>query len=294
MLRDREIDVIHTHASRAHFFGVLLRGATGISVVATAHAHRLQGHWAFNDHVITLSAAGDRFQRWNLVRRSHRSVVHQFVDVDRFAPPDAAERLVARGSIGVDPGVPVVGYVGSLFREKGVQDAIAAWRRVADAVPAARFVIAGDGPADFVRQLQTAVAAHASPDRVRWLGRRSDIPRVMSAIDVLVLPSHDEAAPIVALEALAAGVPVVATRVGGTPEYVADGETGVLVPSGDRKALSDALILLLSDDGLRAQYGRRARLHVVERFSLARQAARVEAVLARAAARDPRARASKG
>src|SRR5262245_43377490 len=67
LLRQRDVDVIHTHASRAHSFGVLLRAVARIPVMATAHAHRLQVHWALNNHVVTLSAAGVRFQRWNLV-----------------------------------------------------------------------------------------------------------------------------------------------------------------------------------------------------------------------------------
>jgi len=285
LLRDRDVDVIHTHASRAHFFGVLLRAATGIPVVATAHAHRLQGHWAFNNHVIALSTAGARFQRWNLVPASRVSLVHQFVDTAVFSPPDEARRRDARAALALRDSALAVGYVGSIFREKGLQDLVAAWPAVAAAIEEAQLVIAGDGPPAFLHELRAAIAAQPLPHRVDWLGRRGDIPLVMCALDVLVVPSHDESASIVGIEAMAAGLPVVATRVGGIPEYVADGVAGVLIDRGDRSALSEALIRLLCESRRRAEYGRQGRARALEQFSLPVQVAKIEAILARASTR---------
>ena len=281
LLRDRRIDVIHTHSSRAHFFGVLVRRFAAIPVVATAHSRRLQAHWMLNDHVIAVAGAVRRFQRWNLVRSSRITVVHQFVDADTFFPADDEGRRASRAAIGIDPSMALVGSVGSVFREKGLQDLVAAWPAVVAAVAHAHLVIVGDGPPAFVRELRTALEAQRVPRHVTWLGRRDDVPRIMRALDVLALPSHDEAAPAVALEAMASGVPVVATRVGGVPEYVADGHTGSLVGRGNVKELSDALTRLLTDTTVRIDYGRRARERVLEQFSLPVQVTKIEHVFER-------------
>jgi len=281
LLRDRGIDLIHTHSSRAHFFGVLLRRFAGIPVVATAHSRRLQAHWMLNDHVIAVADAVRRFQRWNLVRPSRITVVHQFVDADAFFPADPEGRRASRAAIGIDPSMALVGSVGSVFREKGSQDLVAAWPAVVAAVPHAHLVIVGDGPPAFVRELQAALEAQRVQRHVTWLGRRDDVPRIMRALDVLALPSHDEAAPAVALEAMASGVPVVATGVGGVPEYVADGLTGTLVSRGNATELSDALTRLLTDITVRMDYGRRARARVLEQFSLPVQVTKIERVFER-------------
>ena len=278
LLRDRRIDLIHTHLSRAHFFGALIRRIAGIPVVATAHSRRLQAHWMLNDHVIAVAAAVARFQRWNLVRPGRITVVHQFVDADTFFPVDDAGRRAARAAIGIDPSIALVGSVGSVFRAKGLQDLVAAWPAVVAAVPNAHLVIVGDGPAAFVRELQTALTVRRVQHRVTWLGRRDDVPQIMRALDVLALPSHDEAAPAVALEAMASGVPVVATRVGGVPEYVVDGVCGTLVPRAGVRELSDALARLLIDARVRMDYGRHARDRVIEQFALPVQVTKIERV----------------
>ncbi len=287
LLAERQIDVVHTHMSRAHFFGVLLKFSARIPVVATAHSRWLQGHWMFNTHVIAVSEAVARFHRWNLVPAGRIAVVHQFVNADEFSPPDDRCRRRVRATLGFDDSTALVGFVGSVFREKGPQDLIAAWPAVVAAVPKAHLAIIGEGPDDLAGELRRAVDAARLQSHVSWLGRRDDVARLMGALDVLAMPSHAETAGLAALEAMASGVPVVAAQVGGVAEYVADGETGLLVRRGDRGGLAAAIAGLLTDPGRRRRFGEAGRARVVARFSAAVQVPKIEAVLNRAIRRNP-------
>jgi glycogen(starch) synthase len=151
---------------------------------------------------------------------------------------------------------PRVGYVGRLVPQKRPDLAVGALERMRSP---AHLVVVGDGP---VRPaLERRAAASAAPDRISFHGLvpHAEIPAVLSSLDVLVLPSAYEELGSVLVEAMAAGLPVVATRVGGIPEVVADGVTGLLVPAGDATALAGALDRLLGDPALTARLGRCAR-----------------------------------
>jgi glycosyltransferase involved in cell wall biosynthesis len=134
--------------------------------------------------------------------------------------------------------------------------------------PEACLVIAGDGPCrDALTRLSRELGVE---DRVWLLGQRSDVPVVLAAMDVFALPSIAEGMSNTALEAMATGLPVVATRVGGSPELVADGLTGRLVPRGDERALREALAAYLEDSHLRDVHGKAARQRAAEQFGLDR------------------------
>jgi glycosyltransferase involved in cell wall biosynthesis len=131
-------------------------------------------------------------------------------------------------------------------------------------------------------------AAHLGVDSmIIWSGQRTDVADIMSALDTFVQPSLEETFSLVTAEAMAAGLPVVATAVGGVPECVSAGETGVLVPPADAGALAGALIGLLRDAPLRRRLGEAARKRVQERFSPETQVPRIEAALSLAAQRRP-------
>ena len=269
VVRERRIDVIHTHLSRAHFFGVLLRRLAGVPVVATAHSARLQPHWWWNDHVIAVSEATARFQRRvNLVPRGRLSVVHNFVPLPGPIAADARPRL--RASLGVAPDELLLGRVGSLFREKGVVHLV----RALSKIPKAKLLLVGDGEAEVA--LRAEAANRGVTERVIFAGPRSDVSEILAALDVFVLPSLVEAFPMAILEAMAAGLPVVATRVGGVSECVADGETGLLVPPGDPEALAHAIASL--DPGRRRTFGDAGRRRVREHFTAERLVPRIEAI----------------
>ncbi len=154
-----------------------------------------------------------------------------------------------------------VGFVGRLHREKGIVELGAAWPRIAQAVPAAHLLIAGAGEHEHVLR-----AALASTPRVHWLGYRTDVPALMKAFDLLVLPTHHEGFPNAIVEAMAAGLPVVSTRVDGPLDAVEDEVTGRLVAAGDADALANAVIALLRDRDTRARMGEAAFASARRRF----------------------------
>ena len=138
--------------------------------------------------------------------------------------------------------------------------------RVRRAVPDARFLIVGDGPQR--GELEALAQSLAISDAVRFLGTRSDVPEVLSLIDVLALSSHIEANPVSILEAMAAEKPVVATRVGSVDKAVHDGRSGYLVSPGSEEELAGRLIELLRDRPRAAAFGRAGRQHVLEHASI--------------------------
>ncbi|HET6953658.1 MAG TPA: glycosyltransferase, partial [Acidimicrobiales bacterium] len=169
-------------------------------------------------------------------------VVPNGVPAARCPVPTADDRAAARARFGVPAGAAVVGYVGALTVEKCVASAVAAVARCRGM----HLVVAGDGPEH--RALEAQARADA-PGRVTFAGVVPGARPVLAASDVLVLPSRSEGMPGVLIEAGLSGVPVVASAVGGVPEVVADGETGVLVPPGDEAALAAALQRVVDGGG---------------------------------------------
>jgi glycosyltransferase involved in cell wall biosynthesis len=182
-------------------------------------------------------------------------------------------------------------YVGTIDERKDLLTLLRALRRLREGGVAAQVIVAGrvNNPA-YEAQVRAYLAAHALDGAVHLLGL-VERPRLMEEYErcaVLALPSREENAPLVVLEAMAAGKPVVATRVGGVPDLVAEGETGYIVPSGDDAAMAQRLGELLGDAAMRAQMGQRARVVARERFHVARIAQRYYE-LYRRLAQPPRA-----
>ena len=286
--REHSIDVLHTHMSRAHFFGVLLRWLSGVPSVATAHNRYVQLHWMFNDRVIAVSEATGRFHRtYNFVRRTRLDVIHNFVDYRRFAEVAESKRALVRAGFGVAPTSLLIGSIGDVIPEKGLIHLVRALSKVRCAVPGARLLVAGGGSAAYRAEVERAADELGVASMVIWAGWRSDVADIMQALDVFVLASLAETFSLVAAEAMAAGLPVVATAVGGVPECVSAGETGVLVPPADGGALADALIGLLRDAALRRRLGEAGRQRVRQLFSPEVQVPRIESALSLAARQRP-------
>ena len=191
------------------------------------------------------------------------------VDAARFAPE---ARPAARGALGVSPDTVVLGTVGRLDPVKDHVGLVDAFARVAGECPAAILVLVGDGPCRSA--VEARIAGHGVGDRVRLLGQRLDVPALLAGFDAFALPSRAEGMSNTILEAMAAGVPVVATRVGGSPEMVEDGVTGSLVPPGDPGRLAAALGRYAGDPHLRAIHGKAGRERVLAEFDLPRMAER--------------------
>jgi glycosyltransferase involved in cell wall biosynthesis len=286
LIRESRIDVIHSHQTRASNFALAMKLLTGVPSVATAHSRHLEFHWMWHDHVIAVSeATRDFHRRFNLCPSRRLSVIHCFVDTDRYRPqPDLVRRAV-RQEFGVAPDEPLLGIIGQVCQRKGLIHLVESLRLLDAASPRARVLIIGieDPPyAELVRE--TAKKLHVA-DRLIWADQRRDIDRLYGALDVLVVPSLEEQIPIAMLEAMACGLPIVATHVGGIPECITDGVEGLLVPPANPESLALALWNVLENGQLREQLAQAGRRRITEQFSRERNTQRVVDVLAEVARR---------
>jgi glycosyltransferase involved in cell wall biosynthesis len=283
IVRKKNVEIIHTHMSRAHFFGVLLRWFAGVPCVATAHNRLLQLHWMFNDHVIAVSEATRRFQhRVNLVRNSRLTTIPNFID-DRSVPSlTPARRAAVRAQIGADEASLLLGVVGAIIPRKGQIYLVRALPKILAACPKARLVLVGttEFTSDYVSQVRDEADRLGVASHIVWTGHRDDAAEIMSALDLFVLPSLEESLPLTILEAMATGLPIVATAVSGVPEVVRPNETGILVPPRDCNALADAILALLADPERRRQFGQAGQRLVKTHHSIGTQVTAIEQVLA--------------
>jgi len=218
-----------------------------------------------------LSLAVSRAVRDNLVIQGGLDpakvrIVANGVDV---AAIDAARPGKAvRRELGLPEGVPVIGLVGRLDHwGKGHRELFTAMARLRERHPVHALIV-GSGRRE--AEVQELAASLGLAGAVHFLGLRRDVPDLLSAMDILVLPSHTEGFGLALVEAMAAGLPVIATSVGALPEVVTEGENGLLIPPRDAGALAGALERLLSDPALAQRLGANARTHVREHFSLDR------------------------
>jgi glycosyltransferase involved in cell wall biosynthesis len=256
LLRRERPDILHASSSKAGALGRLAAALTGVPIrIFTVHG------WAFSAH----TGAAARLYRWAdrlmkplttvtiCVAEHERETglsAHTCSPADTVVIPNAIDvRLAPVARNGTRrPRVVAVG------RLKAPKDFLTLVRAVAELPPeACEVLVIGDGPDR--GQLEAEIRDLGLDGDVRLLGERNDVPDLLAGADAFVLSSASEGMPISVLEAMASGLPVVATRVGGVPELVADGETGFLVPPGEPQALADALGRLLADRALRQRLG---------------------------------------
>jgi len=198
-------------------------------------------------------------------------VIRNGVDLGRFEQPVDPDAI--RRELGLEPGGQLVTVVSRLNYLKGIEYFLEAAAMLAVRFPTLHFLVVGEaGPpdADYLTVLTRLADRLGIRSRVRFTGLRSDVPAVLASSTVSVMPSLNEALSNVVLESMAAGVPTVATRVGGTPEAIVDGVTGLLVPPANAAAMAEAVARLLNDPELAAALGRAARRAIEERFSVGR------------------------
>jgi glycosyltransferase involved in cell wall biosynthesis len=213
-------------------------------------------------------------------------VIRNGVDTTRFAGPPAGDRI--RSELGIAMDARLVVVVSRLARLKGIEQFLQAAAALTPRYPDVRFLIVGEtSPPDpaYLVQLERLAHALGVADVATFTGLRSDVPAVLGAADVAVMPSLNEALSNVLLESMAAGAPVVATRVGGTPEALVDGDTGLLVPPGEAGALAAGVSRLLDDRELARRLGCAARRLIAERFSVERMVRATEDLYAELLAR---------
>lgn len=282
VIGDKKIDLVHTHMSRAHAFGVLLRWFARVPAVATAQSRHIQLHWMFNDYVVATCDATRRYhRRHNLVRAARIGTIHNFVDHRRFLEVLREARCAIRREFGLDDAAKLIGVVGHIIPRKGLIHLVAALPDILAVEPNTFLLAVGFQDKYYLAKVQEAAERSGVTSRIIWLGHREDVVNVLATLDLYVLPSLEESLPLTILEAMAAGLPMVATNVGGIPECVQADVTGTLVDPGDSQALARAVIALLGDSAKRHRYGQAGRLRAIEAFSLERHAQKIEAVFAR-------------
>jgi glycosyltransferase involved in cell wall biosynthesis len=261
-INTNQIDIIHTHMSRGHSFGVLLKLMTGVPVVATAHSRSIQLHWKMNDYVIANSHATFEYQhRVNWISRSKLETVHCFSDLEKFK--DVSERSVrfVRRQLRLAGNEFVVGVVGDVIARKGQLYLARALAEIIKQVPNVKLIILGRFHRNepYTRQIRSLLIHDGLFRRTKWLGVRPNVEDFMSLFDVCVVPSIEEPLGLVAIESMAVGTPVVATNVGGLPEIVRHEENGLLVQPRNPSELAAAIIRLAHDPGLRMRLGENGR-----------------------------------
>jgi glycosyltransferase involved in cell wall biosynthesis len=270
LARERGVSVVHTHNSRAHSFGVLLKLLHGLPVVATAHQRHIQLHWCMNDYVIANSDVTLRsMRRFNWVPKSRIRRVYCPINDVFFDYPEPNAVTAARSSWGLSTTDLVIGCVGNVSPRKSQLNLIRAFPGVLRAFPQARLLMVGDDHGDYAETCRQAVQELGLQNAVRWLGHQDNVPRLMNCMDVCVCTPTEEAFGLTAAEALASGVPVIATRVGGLREIVIDDATGLLVSPNAPDELSAAITRLLKDKTLRARFGNAGRQRVQTLFNAA-------------------------
>jgi L-malate glycosyltransferase len=213
-------------------------------------------------------------------------VIHNGIDLDRFADLDQRGGPSLRGELGLPDGCPLIVLLARLDPVKRVEDFVDAAALVAAQDAKARFLVIGDDivagnrpgsrESDYRRQLTNQVDRLGLTGRLIFTGTRLDVTRFLSEVAVSVLPSSSEGLSNTILESMAAGIPVVATAVGGTPELVDDGVTGFLVPPREPAALAGAILRLLEQPDLARRLGRAGRDKVHRKFGLHRMVAETE------------------
>lgn len=286
LIRTGGFDLIHAHGQDASILAWWAKLFCNHSLVITRHVMGEPGRTLLEkgrsrlalkaiseaDATVAVSrAVADRLTAIAPDSAGHVRTIPNGIDLDRFDPEQLRRfRPTLRQILRAEETDPLILFPAVLRPGKGHDVLLEAVPKVLMAFPGARFALAGEGE---LRGRLEDMAAHLGP-AIRFLGNRNDIPALMDSADLVVLPSLSEALPTVAMEAAAAGRPVVASCVGGVPEIVADGHSGCLVAPGDPDALATAIVDLMADPELRAKYGASARQRAMERFGMASQVAR--------------------
>ncbi len=282
ILTRERADIVHVQDPYGALLGMWAKSVTRLPVIFTRHVmtdehnsmwDRLRGTTlrtavrCSSDRVIAVSAAvAKTFSEQSGIPPARFSVVNNGVATPTF---DQGTAVRIRQQMGWSPNARIVLMVGVMRPGKGHHLAIEAFAEVKRRVPDAHLVMAGDGP------LRASIEAASEGNRnsISILGEVRNVPELMAASDVLVLPSESEAFPNVLLEAAMCGLPAIATKVGGIPEIIVHQETGLCVPPADPAALADAIVSVLMDPTLRNKMSDAARVRARNKFSLETQAA---------------------
>jgi glycosyltransferase involved in cell wall biosynthesis len=289
--------VLHSISFPACLYAATAARATGVPQVW--HEHNIKRIHAVNTQLYRFvastcawivgpsKAVTDNIARAG-VPRAKLVPLYNGIDLSKFTPDDARAAAV-RAEFGWADGTPVVGLFGQLLPHKGHDTLIDAAAAIRAAVPGARFVFVGalENP-PYEAHLRSRLAAAGLTDVFTFTGWRTDVPHLMRAVDLLVVPTtSQEPAALSLMEGMAMGRPLVATRTGGTPELIVDGETGLICPPGDAAALSTHVVALLQDPERRRRMGTAGRIRMEREFTEEKHVAGMLDLYARAARPGP-------
>jgi glycosyltransferase involved in cell wall biosynthesis len=283
-LRRDRIQIVHSYGFYSNVFALPAARLAGVPVVLasirdigdplSARQRLVQRFVCHAAHCIIANAEAVRSR---LVEQGYRAEKIAVIRNGVVLPPKPAPDGRVRRELQVPAGAPLVGVISRLNPLKGIEYFLDAAARLSTRFGDARFVIVGDGiDPPYRESLERRARTLGLARRVIFTGFRLDMESLLAELDVSVLPSLSEGLSNVLLESMAAGIPVVATRVGGNPEVVADGVTGFLVPTRDSGALVDAVARLLENRALAAAFGEAGRKRAEREFSVSRLVAETE------------------
>lgn len=289
-----EADLVHTHGMLVNILGRMAAHRTGIPCISTVHVTRDLGgrprvgglaamlknrfyyrpldNWTsrYADRVVAVSDA----VRQDLLRQGYAAdrivVIPNGIDPAPFEAVPPSEGATLRDELGVPGDAIVMGQVARLSPQKDLLTFVDAVARAIDLTPRVHALVAGEGPERAA--IEARIRLRGLGDRIRLLGFRTDVARLMAAFDVFVLSSRWEGLPLTVLEAMASSLPVVATAVDGTREAVVEGTTGLLVPPGDVDSLASAMAALADDRELATRMGSAGHARMLEHFHVDRVA----------------------
>ncbi|MCH8911370.1 MAG: glycosyltransferase [Chloroflexi bacterium] len=283
LLKQLRPDILHTYLLHSNVLGRIVGRLVGVPVIVSSERTIGQANrWGrlatrltnpLTDAVEVNSETGARAIERDLgVPANKVRVVRSGIDLDAYGV--SLKRTEIRSELGLTGDHHLVLYVGRLRRVKGVEHGIRAFASASAQHENMHMALAGEGEQlGYLRNLANELGIS---ERISFLGVRNDLPDLFSAADSVLMPSLNEGFPRTAIEAMAAGKPVIATRVGGTPEAIVEGETGILVPSADIDAMASALVKLVGDRGLQSRLGKAGRRRAEQNYAVDNYVARLD------------------
>ncbi|MBW4056400.1 MAG: glycosyltransferase family 4 protein [Proteobacteria bacterium] len=278
----RHYDLVHTHGYLADLLGLPAARASGVPAVSTCHGFILGGPklslynkldllaLGYFDKVIAVSDSIRTDWLMNKVRPERIKVIENSTSCSEYRAYPAKNisdvRKSKRKTAGAEPGEILLGYSGRLSREKGVADLICAVKMLTESGMSVKLVLLGDGAQR--AELEELAATNRMTEKVYFAGFQTDVEDWLTAMDIFVLPSHTEGTPMALLEAMASGVPCIATAVGGIPSVIDSGINGILVSPGKPAEIRDAVRLLVSDRERSSCMAKNAQLKIEQKFNV--------------------------
>ena len=285
LVRQLKPDIVHTHMAKAGTVGRLAARICGVPVIVhTYHGHVFHSYFSPARTRVFLTierALGLATNRIVVIGDGQRAEIASYgvapmnklvtirlgLELGQFLDAERS-RGELRRELGIDADVPLIGIVARLVPIKAPEIFLQAAVKIHAALPRSQFLVIGDG--ERRQELETLASQLGLEACVHWLGWRRDMVRVYADLDLVALTSLNEGSPVVLIEALASARPVISTAVGGVPEVVIHGETGLTVPVSDVSALAEASLTLLRDPVLAKRLGAAGRQHVYPRYDSSR------------------------